>query len=301
MGNRGARETNRMLREQTAAANRFAQQMGGYGAEDRAYGTRTREDIDRLYQELYGQAGEMGGGGGGGPAYTALQYADPRENEAMAFYRQLQQTGGWSTPEMQDFRARATSTMPSFFEGLRNQLSAQQAGGGSVGYSSQMAKLARDASRGAADVQLGAETDLAERIRSGRERGAGGVERLDEALIGRQMQVERERLQEQRNAQAAASAAAGRRRTAADEAFRNRMAILGERRGLRGESGSDLPYFDRQLAGMGQATGTIGARVPEQSFLGGVMGGLTGLAGAAAPFVPLVGRGRSRPSGGGKG
>jgi len=284
MGNKSAKTTNKMLGQQAKSANQFATQMGGYGAEDRTFGNQSRSQIDQAYQDLYNQAGEGGGGGGGGGSYNPLQWANARENEALAGYRNLRDTGGWDPSQMADFRARASSGQGGFFEGLKNQLSAAQAGGGSVGYGSQMAKLARDAGRSLGESQLGAETDLQGQIRSAKERGLGGVGTYDTEFMGNQQRVEGLRNQEIQNANAAASAAAGRRGAAADDAFRNRMAILGERRGLRGESGSDLPYFDRQLAGMGQASGNITSRVNEPSFFDRAMQvGQLG-AGIAAPF-----------------
>ena len=297
-----------MLESQGQQYNQFANQMGGYGAEDRAFGNQSRNQIDQAYQDLYNQAGEGGGGGGGGPAYNPLQWANARENEALSGYRNLRDTGGWDPSQMADFRSRASSGQGGFFEGLKNQLSAQQAGGGgNVGYGSQMAKLSRDAGRGLAESQLGAETDLQGQIRAAKERGLGGVGTYDTEFMGNQQRVEGLRNQEIQNANAAASAASGRRGAAADDAFRNRMAILGERRGLRGESGSDLPYFDRQLAGMGGQLNTTNSRLAEQSFLdklgqgAGMVGNLAGSAAGAMTGMRGAGRAVRSPVGGGKG
>jgi hypothetical protein len=221
----------------------------------------------------------------------------------MAGYRNLRDTGGWDPQQMADFRARASSGDKGFFEGLRNQLSAAQAGGGSVGYGSQMSKLARDSGRSLAESQLNAESDLQSQIRAAKERGLGGVERLDESMIGREGTVEDKRNQEllrrlaARNANiAGGNAAAGRRAGAANDAFREKMSVLGELRGLRGEGGSDLAYADRQLAGLGQAAGTVSNRVNEPGFFDRAMQ-LGGMAlGAAAPFINP---GKKRSSGGG--
>jgi len=305
MGNKSAKKTNEMLGQQTTRSNAFADTMGSRGAEDRDYSTGSRGKIDQAYWDLYGGIGAGGGGGGGyRPMETIdLNWNDPRANEAMAGYRNLRDTGGWSAPEMADFRARASSGQGGFFEGIKNQLSAAQAGGGSVGYGSQMAKLARDAGRSLGESQLNAETDLQSQIRAAKERGLGGVERLDESLIGREGSVEEKRNNEllrrlaARNANiSGANAAAGRRAGAASDAFREKMSILGELRGLRGEGGSDLAYADRQLAGLGQAAGTVSNRVNEPGFFDRAMqlGGLA--AGVAAPFINP---GRRRGSSGG--
>ena len=279
-----------MLGKQTTAANAFANQMNTYGQEDRGYSTGSRGKIDEAYWNLYNNLGTGGGGGGGGGGYTPLTWANARENEALAGYRNLRDTGGWSSPEMQDFRSRANSVVPGFFENIRNQLSAANAGlSGNVGYGSQMAKLARDAARQAGETNLNAEVDLQGQIRSAKERGLEGVGKYDTEYMQNQQRVEQLRNQEIANQRAAAMAAAGRSRANAQQEFADKMSILGNLRELRGESGSDLPYFDRSLAGLGAATNTITNRVAEPSLGQQILGGVGMLAGAAAPFLPTPG------------
>jgi len=290
MGDNGNKETNKMLKQQTALQNTYGDKMGGIADTERLYSDAQRGKISDAYWDLYGEAGggEGGGGGGGGPAYNPLNWANARENESMAGFRNLLDTGGWSDPEMADFRGRASSTMPSFFEGLKNQLSAQNAGlSGNVGYGSQMNKLARDASRGAADQQLNAEVELQGDIRNRKQTGLEGVGAYDTEFMGNQQRVEGLSNQEIANANAAASAAAGRRASSGYDAVRNRMGVLGELRGLRGEGGTDLAYNDRQLAGYGGASRDVSNRVAETTLLdqigqgAGIVGNLAGSAAGA--------------------
>jgi hypothetical protein len=299
MGDRGEKKTNKMLAEQGQQYNRFADVMGQRGAAEYDYGTGARSNIDKAYWDLYkGMEGAGGGGGGGGPAYQMAQYKDPRENEAQAMYREWAKTGGISPEQEATFRARATSSLPGFYEGIAREMR----GAPSVGFGSQMAKLAREQGRGLAEAGLGAEADILGKRLSGQQWGGTGLERTDESLIERQMRVERERIGEQKAAQAAAAAAANRRAGASSDAFRNRMAILGELRGLRGEQGTDLAYADRQLAGMGGGFNTINARRQEQSLLdkigqGAGIAGQLGGAAAGAMGVGVPGKGGNKPVG----
>jgi len=299
MGDNGNKETNKMLKQQTALQNTYGDKRGGIADTERLYSDAQRGKISDAYWDLYGEAGGgEGGGGGGGPAYNPLNWANARENEAMSGYRNLRDTGGWSDPQMQDFRSRASSTMPSFFEGLKNQLSAQNAGlSGNVGYGSQMNKLARDASRGAADQQLNAEVELQGDIRNRKQTGLEGVGNYDTEFMGNQQRVEGLRNQEIQNAQQAAMQAASNRSRGADDAFRNRMGVLGELRGLRGEGGTDLAYNDRQLAGYGGASRDVSNRVQETTLLdqiqqgANIAGSLAGSFAGAATGVGALGGG----------
>lgn len=289
MGDRGQKKTNQMLAEQTRRMGEFADVAGQRGTEAYGFGLGNRDFRSQAYRDLYAGLGEDGGGGGGGgPAYQMATYKDPRENEAMAFYRDLQKTGGYTEPQIQDIRGRATSTIPGFFEGIKRSMAVNP----NVGFGSQMKSLAREQGRQASDAAREAEIDIQSQIRQGRERGAGELSKLDEALIGRQMQVERERIGEQKAAQAAASAAANRRAGAAGDAFRNRMAVLQAMGGLTDPDAAAMGYGQQQLAGLGGQTGTITSRVQEQSLMDKIGQGaniLGGLAGSAAGAMTGMG------------
>lgn len=237
MGNSSSNQ-NKMLGQSYNQARDFSNRMGGYGAEDREYGNDVRGRVTDEYWKLYNdEYGGMGGDGGGG--------YNPRENEAMAFYRDWMKSGGWSDPQMRDYRLRSEAVIPGFFAGIRRNLDeASQIRGGYAGYSGQTAKLAREKAQESERGRLGAEVELQDAIRRNRLTGASGVERLDREYM---------------DAMRSASAARG---AGANDAFRNRMSILGQLRGLRGESGSDIPYFNMELGGIG--TGINAARGQQQ-------------------------------------
>lgn len=289
-----------MLEPQTQRANTFSDQMNRFGTEDRQLGNQVRQDVYNKYNDLYSGLGQDGGsGGGGGPAYSALNWKDARMNEAMPGYRDFANTGGFDTGQMQDYRSRATSTLPAIYEGLKGDLGRLNAasGGQNVGFNSQMAKLAREAGYGGQRVATDAEAGLQDMIRKNKMLGLEGVGKYDTEFMGNEQRVEGLRNQEIANANARAASNAANARAGSDADFRNKMAILGEMRGLRGESGSDLPYFDRDLAGQRQALGTIGARQNEGGFmdtLGKVAN--TGLGVAGAFMGPSGFGGKKKPN-----
>lgn len=257
MGNKSQQKKNKLIDTAGSQAQAQSKQLGGYGAEDRAYSTSARDDINSKYNDLY--SGLDSGDGGGGGGYTP-SFADARENEAMEGYRNFANTGGFDTNQMQDFRGRATSTLPSFYSTLQDQMENQnrQSGGYNVGYNAQTAKLARDKAYGANQVSMDAEAGLQDQIRNNKFKGLEGVGQYDTEFMNNQRQVEAAR-------QAAAGAASSRQRNSADDNFRNRMAILSEQRGLRGEAGSDLPYWELQQGATGQQLGAANAREVEKS------------------------------------
>jgi len=264
MGNKSVKKKNELYDTQRQTAQNLQTQMAGYGAEDRTYSTESRGDINSKYNSLYDEVGSDGwgdGGGGGGEVYTP-QYEDARQNEYAGDYRNWATHGASSAQGAQDLRARSNSTLPAFYDTMRNQqFAANNAAGGNVGFNSQMAKMAREQAYGANRVAADTEGALEENKKWGITGGSG----LDEGLIQRQMQVERER-------QAAAASGASQRNAAANarygnrqEGFRNRMSILDAQRGLRGEAGSDLPYWQAAGGFGNQATQNIAGREIEKS------------------------------------
>lgn len=286
MGNKAAKRTNKMLGEQTARAQQQSERMGQIGEEERGFGTGLRSDILGRYQQLYGDVGGGGYGGGGG-GYPAFSLSSPKMNEAMQGYRYFANQGGFTPEEASEFRGRATATLPSYYEALKNQLESQNAvaGGFNVGFNPQMAKLAREKGRGASEAALGAEVDLSEMVRKNKLLGLEGVSRLDREYQEALRDYERARMSYN-------TAAAGRAAARASDAFREKMSILGEMRELRQEQGTDLPYWGLQQRGTGQAIESIGARVPEKPWW---QTGLEMAIPAASAFIPgLGGGGRPR-------
>lgn len=238
MGNRSQKKTNEMLGQQTAAANQFAGNMGGYGAQEYAQRTGLRDQLTNEYWNLYrGTSAYGGGGGGGGAGY------DVRMNEAMPTARELMNTGLWSPEQIAESKSWATAPITGIYEGLRNQMLRTGAGMGLPGaYSGAINRAAQDAAYRANQYAGQADMAIQKDIRDRRTQGIGLVGGFDTEFMNRQ-------------AQAAAAA-----RAAANAGNAQQMAYLSH---LEGLMGNDLPYWDRQLAGLGAATGSVAARVDE--------------------------------------
>lgn len=272
MGNGAAKQRNQQLSNQAGAINTVSNTVGNIAGQERDFSQGLRSDVLGKYNDLYSSVGSGGGGG-----YTP-QYADAAHNDYESYYKNLADTGGFDTNSMQDYRGRATATLPSFMEGLKNQYAAaNRAAGGNVGYNSQAAKLTRDAAYGANQVALDAEASLHDKVLAGKEFGITGGAGLSEAYIQRKMQVERER-------NAAAASAAANARSNNERAFREKMAILGAQGDWYGKTGSDLPYYNTQLHGLGQAASAYGAQ-NTPSIWGDVAGVAGGVLGAVVPFL----------------
>lgn len=289
MGNSGAKKTNRLLEQQRSTTNDFANQLRGYGSEDRSYQTGSRGKIDDAYWNLYNGLDDGSGGGGGGGGFTPT-ISDARMNEAMAFNRRAQDTGLYSQDDINNQRSLIGLNNAATFGGLRRQLDqgANIRGGGFAGYSGQRALLGRDQARAMEEARLKGELGMQDQIRQNMFRGNEGVGRYDTEFMNNQRMVENMR-------NAAGASAAGRASAGRDDEFRRKMSILGELRGLRGENGSDLPYL--QLAGREYDSGlnAINSRAQETPWWQSALGTVGNLAGVAAPF--LGGGGRRKQQG----
>lgn len=265
----------------------FGDELRGYGQEDRSYQTGQRGKITDAYWDLYNGGEDDGSGGGGGGGFTPT-IADARMNEAMPFYRDAMNTGLFSEQDKNDWRARTALSNDSTFAGLKRSLDQGAAirGGGYAGYNSQLAALGRDKAREMEAARLNSEGTLQSQIRDNRFRGGEGVGKYDTEFMGNERMVEGMR-------NAAGAAAAGRASAGADDDFRRKMSILGAMRDLRGESGSDLPYFSMtgnqygRLAANPETAGTPWygtagdiAQGAASAYVGGGGGGaLSGIAG----------------------
>jgi hypothetical protein len=83
------------------------------------------------------------------------------------------------------FRSRATSGVPAFYEGLRNELQRQRAiqGGVDPGYDAQTAKLARDQSQEASKAYTNAEAEILDRDTQARQWGASNMSDAERAVV----------------------------------------------------------------------------------------------------------------------
>lgn len=260
-------------------------------------------------KDIYSQIGS--GGGGGVPGYQGefdaskdwwQKIADtgwrtPEQKEAgwgWGNFKNFADTGGWSDPEKADFRARSEAGLPELYGGLRNEMMRGRTiqGGYGPGYGTAMSQIARDKARELALARLGAETSLAESIRSGKkwgsEQGAGAAKGELGQMQGAQGQLDTiaQRIADMNRA-AAASRSSG-----ADRDLAMRLGIIDRYTGLARETGGDIPYAGVELgsyggragADTGYANSYTASQQKSPSFWDKLLGAAPGIAGAIAGF-----------------
>lgn len=244
MGSGGKKKTNQLLNTQTNLANQFASNLGGKGEEEYAWRTGLRGDLANEYWNLYKGGGSAGGGGGGGGGYSG---PGVRMNEAMGTARDLMNTGLWTPQQIAEHKSFATAPIPGIYAGLKRELEMRQAGMGNPGtYGSGFAQLAREAAYRSGEIANKASMDVESDVRNRRTQGIGLVGGFDTEYMNRaEAQAAR--------ANAARSAAAGARASSQDNYLRSLERLMG----------NDLPYWDRQLAGINAGTGAVTSRVDE--------------------------------------
>ncbi len=304
----------------------FADRFKGYGEEAYGYGKGVRDFVTDQYKALLtpGEGSVGGGGGGYTPDTSSLSNYEswfknigdtgattPEQLENLRGYgvfKEFANTGGFSGADQANFRARGLSGVPSLYEGMRRDLGNRMAvsGGYGPGFDYAGSQLARDRARSIADTNLGVETNLANMIREGRKWGASSGSGAEQNILDRQMQAtgQASNLAQSIASQRAAAAAAS--RSGSQEDFRNRMAILGELRGLRGETGAEMDYGQMELGGYGgfgdaayRGQGTFNATQQKPTLtekIGGVVGGLSGLAGGVGGLLSGFGGSKKKPS-----
>lgn len=261
MGSGGKKETNRQLSAQAGLQNQYANQMGGRGESEYNYRSGLRDTITNEYLKAMQNAPTVAGGSAGTPDWWG---------PAADFYKNLMETGGWSPEEMANYRSWTTAPISGFYTGLKNQLQRQNAAiGGSVGYNSQTAKLARDAARQGFQTAQESESGLQQMIREAKERGAAGYQSSYHKGSG---------------GSAGYAGAPGSK----DYYLRQLTGLMG--------GAEDLPYSELQGGGLRSAAGTIGSRVDETpGWQKALMGVIPSAAGAA---MSVFGGGDRRPKAG---
>ena len=292
MAKGGAQRTNQMIQQQWAPVQQFQQNQANRSNEAYGYGTGIRDYLTKQYMDIAGGEGNWGGGGGGGPDTSDIEARwqtvantggfDPAQVEAMRGWgvpKDFALTGGFSDADKANFRARATGAVPGFFDATRRAMERGRAvsGGYGPGFDTADLALMRNQARSASEASLGAETELADRIRSGRQWGATTGAGMEQNIFGNQSGALN--TIGSLRAQRAAAAAAGR-----NAQFGDRWAALQALRGLRGEAGAETEYDKLALGGYGAGLGLIGANAqnnPNRSIwdrIGGLAGGAVGMA-----------------------
>ena len=139
---------------------------GGFDAETRA---RVMGDIGR-----YRQFAETGG----------IDEAARGRMRGAGVFDDFAQTGGVSAGDAANLRKRATSGVPAFYGAMSEDMNrARRIGGGSSAMGNAAAlKLARERSRGVSEAALNAELGITDRVREGKQWGAGNIAQSEGAL-----------------------------------------------------------------------------------------------------------------------
>ena len=240
MGNKSAKKTNQMLEKQTNLANTAGTEFGDRSRQDYEGKDSLRNKLIGEYWNLYNDGGDDGGGGGGVDPTSLV-----RMNEGMDTAREFMNTGGYTPQQKAEYLAYTGAVVPSFYQGLKGQLSrANAASGGYSGYNTQTKALGRDAARQGFLSNLEAKSGLETNIRDNRFKGMGAVGGFDSEYMNR---LDRAR------SEAAANARAG--SDDRDQYLRNLTGLMG--------SYDDIPYGQMQLSGYGQGMQGVNSRVSE--------------------------------------
>jgi hypothetical protein len=139
---------------------------GGWSPEDRA-----------KQNALIAQMEEMGRTGG-------LSAEDMNRMRGGGVFEEFQKTGGYTPEQISDLRARSNSTLPAFYDQVRegqNRMASIQ-GGNPAASAAMAARLAREQAKGMREQSLDTELGLNEQIRTGRQWGAEGGAQAEGAL-----------------------------------------------------------------------------------------------------------------------
>jgi hypothetical protein len=92
-------------------------------------------------------------------------------------YDEFAKTGGLSMGDRANIRSRATSTIPQFYQNMKDQASAGAAaqGGYGPGQAALMSRFGRGQAAAGADASLNAELGITDKVNAGRLAGAGGM------------------------------------------------------------------------------------------------------------------------------
>jgi hypothetical protein len=106
-----------------------------------------------------------------------LSDADVSRMQGGGVYDEFAKTGGLSAGDRANIRSRATSTIPQFYQNMKDQANAQAAtqGGYGPGQSALMARFGRGQAAAGADASLNAELGITDKVNAGRLSGAAGM------------------------------------------------------------------------------------------------------------------------------
>ena len=256
------------------------QRAGARGEADRTYyegrrGVATGRDDDLRnkllsgYESFANYSGNSGNSVGSGGGYVAPQYKlddslsslEKRYgglsgglDTAYKKYGELADTGGYSDEDQRNIRARGSSTIPSFYGRLRDEMGrrAGMTGLSGSGFTTALDdRLSRQQARAAQEASLGTELGLSGAIREGKLQGLGGLERIGQYGYGglRDIGGERQRILEQNESAAASARNANTGRANEEQEYINRMRMagLGGLQELYGSSPAETARYEEML------------------------------------------------------
>lgn len=156
------------------------------------------------FNQFQGHLGELASSGGWSPESRANVMGDVGKMRTMAddqaianryrgggVFDEFARTGGYSDADISNIRSRATSVIPSYYDIARRDADRQGAvqGGYGPGRAALFSRLARDQARAAQGAALDAELGISDRVREGRQWGAGGMSDAEQALQSMRMQA----------------------------------------------------------------------------------------------------------------
>jgi hypothetical protein len=220
---------------QSNSQNAFNTAFGGYS--------------NLLNQAQSGSLGTGGGGGGTGAAYDAMRAA----------ISGMSGPGNpWAGQLGTDIRTRNASLLPGFYDRIKSEQGRLQniQGGYNVGYSSQMAKLARDQAHQAQQGELEGDIQIGER--------SAAAQAAQNAFANSQaMQLAQLGLSQ------AQSGAAGSRASAAMQ-LQARLAALSGITNLRGQTPGEVNMYLQAVLGNQQQLGNYGGFMNPNQGQGGM-------------------------------
>lgn len=298
---------------------------------DRAYGEgygayRNLLDPNFIDSTIFGRGREgaagPGGGGGGGAGASTDPYGDlfgdsnnlaaryrgfkGIDPEALKYFREYAQTGGWSPERRADAMAESTAGVPAVYGNLINDITRRGAVTGSGLVDSSVSRLAREAARATTDAARQGRLGIESAVDTGRQWGTTGIEghhtndasaRL-QALAGEGNvlasvlgnKVSMRNTDEQVAASRAASGAAN---SLAEAQLRANLYL--------GGAGGMSHYFDSDVGTQSDLRGNIlnnnmmtgnqMGNLIQQGNRPGIIGGLAALGGAAMPWLNMFGGG----------
>jgi len=205
-------QTQRYNQQQGPLANAMANNYGRFSESD--YGNYT--DIMNQYRDIASNSGGSGGGsggggGGGGGGYNAytvnpervgaerasVRALGPLERvkasdpfESYKGYQEFGQTGGYSSQDIANMRARGVAPIRAAYANAERNVSQGRAlqGGYSPNAAAAQVKMAREQGQSMADASQNVDAQIAQARNAGRLAGYGGMAGIEGQRLNAQMQ-----------------------------------------------------------------------------------------------------------------